>query len=302
MKIAPFSEIAQPLVVQDTADFVFLYKPAFFHSVSLRSADEPSLAAWYRKNYPEYVNAFQQACLNYSEKNRIPDALKTRLFSEFGMLSRLDYQTSGLVAFAKNPEGILRFLHMASGSALKNGAENGFSLLRKEYLLVCTPGGNGVQGSKPLLIPGVSLTALSEIRISGYFRSWGERGRRVACIAPEFLPSVPAGKKLSRELYQTQLKMLINGWQGTSSGSAPSGAAHAGAKPANSILAKAVIIRGFRHQIRAHCAWTGHPILGDAEYGGQPAQRLFLESFALTIPSEDGKPQRIELYPECELK
>lgn len=292
MKIAPFSEIAQPLVVQDTADFVFLYKPAFFHSVSLRSADEPSLAAWYRKNYPEYVNAFQQACLNYSEKNRIPDALKTRLFSEFGMLSRLDYQTSGLVAFAKNPEGILRFLHMASGSALKNGAENGFSLLRKEYLLVCTPGGNGVQGSKPLLIPGVSLTALSEIGISGYFRSWGERGRRVACIAPEFLPSVPSGKKLSLELYQTQLKMLINGWQGTSSGFAPEGA----------ILAKAVITRGFRHQIRAHCAWTGHPILGDAEYGGQPAQRLFLESFALTIPSEDGKPQRIELYPECELK
>lgn len=291
MKFAPFSEIGQPLVVQDTADFVFLYKPPFFHSVSLHSADEPSLAAWYRKNCPEWANVFQQACLDYSEKNRVSDTLKARLFSEFGMLSRLDYQTSGLVAFAKNPEGILRFLRMASRSALESGIASRFSFFSKEYLLVCTPGGNGVRGSKPLLIPGFPLGEQSEMQISGYFRSWGEKGHRVACIAPEFLSSVPNGKKPSRELYETQFKMLEkDGWDG-----------YAGAKPESAILAKARITRGFRHQIRAHCAWTGHPILGDAEYGGQPARRLFLESFALTIPSEDGKPQRIELYPEHEL-
>lgn len=291
MKIVPFSETAQPFVVQESADYVFLYKPPFFHSVSLRSADEPSLAAWYRENCLEWANAFQQSCLEYSEKNRISAALKARLFSEFGMLSRLDYQTSGLVAFAKNPEGILRFLRIAAGSALENGIARGFGLLSKEYLLVCTPGGNGVRGSKPLVIPGFPFDKLQKTKISGYFRSWGEKGCRVACIAPEFVSSVQAGKKLSRELYETQFEMLEKEWRDR----------YAGAKPERTILVKAVITRGFRHQIRAHSAWTGHPILGDAEYGGQPSRRLFLESFAMTIPSEDGKPQRIELYPEHEL-
>ncbi len=35
-------------------------------------------------------------------------------------------------------------------------------------------------------------------------------------------------------------------------------------------LVEARIRKGARHQIRAHLAWAGHPILGDALYGGPP--------------------------------
>ncbi len=46
---------------------------------------------------------------------------------------------------------------------------------------------------------------------------------------------------------------------------------------------EAVIRSGFRHQIRAHLAWTGHPILGDERYRGASAPRLYLESHRVEI-------------------
>lgn len=44
------------------------------------------------------------------------------------------------------------------------------------------------------------------------------------------------------------------------------------------------IQKGARHQIRAHLAAAGHPILGDAVYGGPPAARLFLHHMAIRFP------------------
>ncbi len=50
------------------------------------------------------------------------------------------------------------------------------------------------------------------------------------------------------------------------------------------------IFKGFRHQIRAHLAWLGCPILGDPVYGnGKDGETLELDCFAVTFPSPDGK-------------
>ena len=50
------------------------------------------------------------------------------------------------------------------------------------------------------------------------------------------------------------------------------------------------ITRGFRHQIRAHLAWIGHPIAGDAVYGNAgPSDTLELDCCALRFPMPDGK-------------
>lgn len=52
---------------------------------------------------------------------------------------------------------------------------------------------------------------------------------------------------------------------------------------------------GRMHQIRAHLAAVGHPVLGDAKYGGPPARRLFLHAARLELPHPDGgRPFAIE--------
>ena len=50
------------------------------------------------------------------------------------------------------------------------------------------------------------------------------------------------------------------------------------------------ITRGFRHQIRAHLAWIGHPIAGDAIYGNAgTSDVLELDCFKVRFPMPDGK-------------
>lgn len=43
------------------------------------------------------------------------------------------------------------------------------------------------------------------------------------------------------------------------------------------------LITGRRHQIRAHLAWLGHPVVGDVRYGG-PASRMALHAQRLEVP------------------
>lgn len=46
---------------------------------------------------------------------------------------------------------------------------------------------------------------------------------------------------------------------------------------------------GRTHQLRVHLTQLGHPILGDALYGGKPADRMFLHAHSLeiTVPSSE---------------
>ncbi|MBX3025391.1 RluA family pseudouridine synthase [bacterium] len=58
------------------------------------------------------------------------------------------------------------------------------------------------------------------------------------------------------------------------------------------------ITTGVRHQIRVHLAAIGHPIRGDALYGGSPAPRLMLHAATLVVrhPTSGGR-LRIESPP-----
>jgi tRNA pseudouridine32 synthase/23S rRNA pseudouridine746 synthase len=57
---------------------------------------------------------------------------------------------------------------------------------------------------------------------------------------------------------------------------------------------------GRMHQLRAHLAHIGRPIVGDARYGGalvvggRPAPRLMLHALALRFPHPSGGERRIE--------
>ena len=47
------------------------------------------------------------------------------------------------------------------------------------------------------------------------------------------------------------------------------------------------LVTGRRHQARVHLAWLGLPILGDATYGGAPADRLYLHAKTLDLGALD---------------
>jgi 23S rRNA pseudouridine1911/1915/1917 synthase len=68
-------------------------------------------------------------------------------------------------------------------------------------------------------------------------------------------------------------------------------------------LLEVEIHSGARHQIRAHLAAIGHPIVGDDLYGGPPAHRLMLHAheIALDHPAS-GQPTTIRATPPPELQ
>jgi RluA family pseudouridine synthase len=54
---------------------------------------------------------------------------------------------------------------------------------------------------------------------------------------------------------------------------------------------------GRTHQLRVHLAAIGHPIVGDALYGGPPAERLWLHADELSFPDPGGGPGRTVRAP-----
>jgi RluA family pseudouridine synthase len=54
---------------------------------------------------------------------------------------------------------------------------------------------------------------------------------------------------------------------------------------------------GRTHQLRVHLAAIGHPIVGDALYGGPPAERLWLHADEIVFPDPGGGPPRTVRAP-----
>ena len=52
--------------------------------------------------------------------------------------------------------------------------------------------------------------------------------------------------------------------------------------PEDSEIFRCTISRGFRHQIRSHLAWAGHPIAGDVQYGGTESDEFGLEAISIS--------------------
>jgi len=243
----PSQELLEPRVAYEDESLVAVVKPARMHSAPGRGLGD--LCAWVFERYPEA---------------RLAGRAAGRPIAEGGLLHRLDYETSGLVLFARKSEAF---------ASLALQQENGG--FYKEYAALSRPSSEALPGSRPAQgIPsGIEPDAwaaardvrdtealaarLSEAKGCGVdcaFRPFGPKGARVACLDNE-----SAGE---RRPYR---------------GDILASAARAG----DALELRLGLSRGFRHQLRAQLAWIGLPISGDTLYGGASDERLRLYAVRL---------------------
>ncbi len=172
---------------------------------------------------------------------------------EFGLVHRLDRETSGLVVIARTAESFERL----RASFFSGGA-------RKWYRAACAC----VKAE-----PGAD-----RFRIESRFAPYGPGRKMVRPVLAEER-SQKLLRSASRESYVTEASIL--------------------ARSEGRALLGASLLKGFRHQVRAHLAFLGFPIFGDAQYGAAvpegapPRMYLHAERIELRHP-QSGEPLIVE--------
>ena len=121
-------------------------------------------------------------------------------------------------------------------------------MITKEYLASTSSGRAFDDGFEPFpLFPIEDAPAA----ITSYFRSFGPGGKSVR-------PVLLNERHKKGRVYTTEVI------------------------PEDDGVFRCTISRGFRHQIRSHLAWAGHPILGDVQYGGKESEIFGLEAISIS--------------------
>lgn len=278
-----FAATFKPYILEERDSILAVFKPAGWHSVSQGDRDgggaRESIVDWLVSRRAELADRSQLADTIDARVSGRPSS-KERFFDELGMLYRLDFETSGILLFALTREAFERLRQAQDRLALE-----------KRYILVCSESSGALPGSLPPSMAMERAALLRDVRagrerrVTSYFRPYGVRGARVACIAEEFLAKTH--KKTAHHLYETSyLRSRDLGAEATSGMRAIKTAGEALRSisgDSNAALVECGIQRGFRHQIRAHSAWIGLPIVGDRLYGGAEASRLMLEAFSVRL-------------------
>jgi len=190
-----------PYILEETENFAVVFKPPKMHCApsGTNSQKDGTLLEWYSEKSP---------C--------------------FDIMHRLDFETHGLVLFAKNKK---------SYNAFKTMQDNGGFI--KEYSAICTKADITAHLKG---FPEYSIgTPQPPFVIESYFRPYGP-GRKLV------RPVIEDGKKhkeIAKDkggFYKTEITSI------------------------NGNIFTARIKRGFRHQIRCHLCWIGFPIQNDPLY------------------------------------
>ncbi|MDR0596825.1 MAG: RluA family pseudouridine synthase [Clostridiales Family XIII bacterium] len=184
-------------------------------------------------------------------------------------VNRLDRNTTGLVAFGKNSKAVRDFSRMiASGDAV-----------RKYYLTLAA---GEIAGE--LALEGAILKDedSNTVKVTGGGEEMPSEGRPSLTIVKPIEVFRPRGAAAD-------------------GGDAATGAGKGGAKPAAGAgaykgaytLCEVLLVTGRPHQIRAHLAESGHPVVGDPKYGNPAVNRRFARDYEL--PSQFLHACRLEI-------
>lgn len=187
---------------------------------------------------------------------------------EHGLLHRLDTGTEGLVLIAKT-QPAFNALHAAQQAGL----------IQKKYYAFCSgpseattgPLGPGQRNPGQIILP---------LTIRSRFRSFGPKGREVRPL----FPGMRGYDEADRE-YETVIEAIEN------------------YSHDKTISVTCALVRGYRHQVRAHLAWLGFPIIGDRLYNSEsinsstmPEVPLQLYAVAISFPDpESARPVAFSL-------
>ena len=240
----------EPYILEETEDFAVVFKPPRMHCAPLSQSDDNTLLGWYAAIFPPVME------------------LSGRKKGEGGLLHRLDYETQGLVLFAKN--------QMSLENLVQQQNEGNFI---KEYSAICEK--SVFDGSSfpppPLFDITKNVFSNTPLIIESFFRPYG-RGRKQ--VRP-----VTGTSRMFRETasdkggyYRTEITGIVE----TSD------------HRRCSITAR--IFRGFRHQIRCHLAWIGCPVLNDPLYGQGANGFLALRATGLFFANpRDGRQRKYRI-------
>jgi len=169
-------------------------------------------------------------------------------FHEGGVLHRLDTPTSGLVLVAKNKESF-DFLR-------EKQKEN---LFVKQYFVKAIYKQTLIDGFKEY--PYKDPKSENIVVIKSLFRHYGEGRTSVRPVMEDYHKQIV--NKTSNTFYETKVNFKKED------------------EGINYFIC--TLTNGFRHQIRAHMAWSGYPLLGDTLYGAEKATEFGLNCFSISF-------------------
>ena len=210
-------------IINETPDYILVFKPPKMHTVPGKNSgegesgeSENNLAEWCAARFPEIRG------------------IRGRN-NECGLLNRLDYETRGIVLFARNQNSFNTLI-----DEQKRGG------IIKEYDVIAIKSDTCKPGFPPFPGRFAEDFNLAEFQgpyiIESRFRPYGP-GRK------EVRPVIDGDE--TGKLYRTEIIEIKR------------------AGPYNNLRMRVRINRGFRHQIRCHLAWAGMPVINDPVYGNE---------------------------------
>ena len=320
---------AEPCIVRETDHWAVVYKPTHLPTAPLRADERNTLVYWFlhspegegdvpcddmqtdalldatqidaQEPSAEYGRDIQEVQVGNKPAirptgRRIREAqVRGKKAIEAGLLHRLDTDTRGLVLFAKD-QAVYDFLaaRQEAGQMIKTYCAfvepspsrameyNGYGFGATELSMLTELAAQRGIAAQEQVVVQERIAAQLPLTLESQFRNFGPDAKRVAPVFPgsrhykkdgrlyttvieaaDILPSPPQGGEQYALFQNNDGQSLVR--------------------------VRCRLSRGYRHQVRAHLATAGLPIVGDPLYASQgaEAQPVSLQLYAVSLEFPD---------------
>ena len=268
---------AEPCIVRETAHWAVVYKPPHLPTAPLRADERNTLVYWFL-----HSDEGQKQSAEYGLRSREAQ-VRGKKEIEAGLLHRLDTDTRGLVLFAKD-QAVYDFLaaRQEAGQMIKTYCafvepnrvpeiDNGYGFGATELSMLkeFAAAQRGIAAQEQVVVQE-RIAAQLPLTLESQFRNFGPGAKRVA-------PVVSGSRHYKKDgrLYTTVIEA-------------------ADILPSPPLIrVRCRLSRGYRHQVRAHLAAAGLPIVGDPLYAPRGAEaqpesaQVGLQLYAVSLEFPD---------------